>query len=49
MNTNRIEVERIRTVLKALGWNIVAEDTRGNEIVLTITKNKALEPEEKTT
>ena len=36
----RIEIERVRAVIKGLGWEIVAEDLRGAEIVLTIIKPK---------
>lgn len=36
----RSTVEQVRYVLKSLGWDIVAEDLRGEDILLQISKSK---------
>lgn len=37
----QVQIERIRAVLQALGWSIIASDTRSSDIVLTIARPKA--------
>lgn len=37
----QLRISQIRNVLQAMGWEIVATDTRGSDILLTISRPKA--------
>lgn len=38
----RLEVDRLRSVIRAFGWDIVATDTRSEQILVTVAKPKTL-------
>lgn len=40
----RLEVDRLRTVIRAFGWEIVATDTRSEQILVTVAKTKTPPP-----
>lgn len=37
---DRLEVDRLRTVLSGFGWQIVATDTRSEQLLVTVAKPK---------
>lgn len=41
---DRLEVDRLRTVINAFGWEIVATDTRSEQLLVTVAKQKKAPP-----
>jgi hypothetical protein len=37
---DRMTIEQLANVIRALGWEIVGTDTRSNDLVVTISKPK---------
>lgn len=38
---DRMTIEQLANVIRALGWEIVGTDTRSNDLVVTISKPKS--------
>lgn len=41
---NRLAISQLENVVRGLGWRIIATDTRGEDMVVSLSKTKAQAP-----